>query len=321
MNIIVKTVLIIFTFLNVALVHAQSYKHSSDNKRAVKYYDNAVKHYNTGDNENALKNLIKATSADSNFIEAWFLMGDIYYDAGFLSRAVRNYTKALKIDSTFFPGAYYLIGGLFYDLAKYDSSELFFRKYLTFSELSPEMVDLAYDKLEKSKVANLLVSSPVSNKPINIGYPVNTQNDEYINYVNPAKNKLIFTKKTPENTRKRYKEQLYTSERSEMEWKSPTLIDIDWRDERYNMGTINFSTDGRVMYFTGCYWPSGYGNCDIYSSIRFGDRWQIPKNLGDKINTQGWDSQPVISSDGKRLYFASKREGGKVAQIFGCQLN
>ncbi len=34
-------------------------------------------------------------------------------------------------------------------------------------------------------------------------------------------------------------------------------------------------------------------------------------NLGSPINTSKWDSQPSISSDGRTLYFSSKRTGGK----------
>ncbi len=33
-------------------------------------------------------------------------------------------------------------------------------------------------------------------------------------------------------------------------------------------------------------------------------------NLGSTINSKYWDSQAVLSSDGKTLYFASKRSGG-----------
>jgi len=91
----------------------------------------------------------------------------------------------------------------------------------------------------------------------------------------------------------------------------PKLVDLSWRNNTLNMGTINFSTDGKTMYFTGCYWPNGFGSCDIYKSGSVGGKWLSPKNMGSTINTSTWDSQPIISSDNKRLYFSSKRAGGK----------
>ena len=33
-------------------------------------------------------------------------------------------------------------------------------------------------------------------------------------------------------------------------------------------------------------------------------------NLGGKINTDQWESQPCLSPDKRDLYFASKRSGG-----------
>jgi outer membrane protein OmpA-like peptidoglycan-associated protein len=38
--------------------------------------------------------------------------------------------------------------------------------------------------------------------------------------------------------------------------------------------------------------------------------WSKPFNLGDKINSDQWESQPSISPDKRDLYFASKRFGG-----------
>ncbi len=38
-----------------------------------------------------------------------------------------------------------------------------------------------------------------------------------------------------------------------------------------------------------------------------------PENLGEVVNSPQWDSQPSFSSDGKTLYFASNRPGGKGA--------
>ncbi|MDY0084263.1 MAG: OmpA family protein, partial [Ignavibacteriaceae bacterium] len=53
----------------------------------------------------------------------------------------------------------------------------------------------------------------------------------------------------------------------------------------------------------------GFGSCDLYISQKVGNKWTYPKNMGDKINSPKWDSQPSICADGKTLYFASARNG------------
>lgn len=51
----------------------------------------------------------------------------------------------------------------------------------------------------------------------------------------------------------------------------------------------------------------GFGGLDIYMAKKLpGDIWSIPVNLGPTINTQYDEMYPVISHDGKTLYFASQ---------------
>jgi len=51
----------------------------------------------------------------------------------------------------------------------------------------------------------------------------------------------------------------------------------------------------------------GFGGLDIFMSKRLpGGFWSIPVNLGPTINTQYDEMFPIISADGKTLYFASQ---------------
>ena len=45
-------------------------------------------------------------------------------------------------------------------------------------------------------------------------------------------------------------------------------------------------------------------------SVRQGDRWGRPQNLGHPVNTPYWESFPSLSIDGYTLYFVSTRPGG-----------
>jgi outer membrane protein OmpA-like peptidoglycan-associated protein len=89
-------------------------------------------------------------------------------------------------------------------------------------------------------------------------------------------------------------------------------VPIDALNTANNQGAECISADGNYLFFTGCSWPDGYGDCDLYYSYRKNDgTWSKPVNMGEPINTPGWESQPSISPDGKDLYFTSHRNGGK----------
>ena len=77
------------------------------------------------------------------------------------------------------------------------------------------------------------------------------------------------------------------------------------------MGGMNLSFDGRQMYFSGCNWPGGFGSCDIYTSRLHSDKWQKPEIMPKGLNSTSWDSQASISADGSKMFFTSRRKGGK----------
>jgi hypothetical protein len=72
------------------------------------------------------------------------------------------------------------------------------------------------------------------------------------------------------------------------------------------------SKDGLSLYFTSGPGRGGSGGRDIWVSERASenDPWGTPQNLGATVNTAAHESNPALSLDGHRLYFASNRAGG-----------
>ena len=91
-------------------------------------------------------------------------------------------------------------------------------------------------------------------------------------------------------------------------WNSDAMISSDGqalffasiREENYN-----FSIADRYFYHGNHHYPS-----DIYVSLRSGDLWGEPINLGPMINTHFSDRSPFLHPDMKTLYFSSDGHGG-----------
>ena len=78
----------------------------------------------------------------------------------------------------------------------------------------------------------------------------------------------------------------------------------------FNEGAQSISQDGQWLIFTGCNFQEGYGSCDLYISYLTPDGWSAAENMGNRINTDQWESAPSLSPDKHDLYFASRRPGG-----------
>ena len=75
-------------------------------------------------------------------------------------------------------------------------------------------------------------------------------------------------------------------------------------------GSMSLSADLQTLYYAADYAEQGYGRYDIYKVQRSAWGWSKPKNLGQRINSDFWDSAPSIAPDGNSIYFASNRPEG-----------
>jgi len=67
------------------------------------------------------------------------------------------------------------------------------------------------------------------------------------------------------------------------------------------------SADGRLMILASRGRPDTRGAYDLYISRRCGDEWSAARNLGDRVNSKGWDFGARPTPDGKWLVFTSNR--------------
>ncbi|MCX8051094.1 MAG: OmpA family protein [Chlorobi bacterium] len=78
------------------------------------------------------------------------------------------------------------------------------------------------------------------------------------------------------------------------------------------IGCPALTPDGQTMIFAAYKHEAGsIGRTDLYMSKRSDGYWSSGTGLGSPVNSSAWDSQASLSSDGRTLYFASDRPGGK----------
>lgn len=71
--------------------------------------------------------------------------------------------------------------------------------------------------------------------------------------------------------------------------------------------------DERYIIF-GSGRPGGQGNGDLYISYRRGESWSEPQNLGARVNSEATEFCPMVSPDGRYLYFSRIPRVNGVAQ-------
>jgi outer membrane protein OmpA-like peptidoglycan-associated protein/tetratricopeptide (TPR) repeat protein len=95
---------------------------------------------------------------------------------------------------------------------------------------------------------------------------------------------------------------LFKARKADGKWSNVEGFPIN--SENYSVKNPSVSTDGKTLYFASDM-PGGYGLFDIYkASINDDGSLGDPVNLGQKVNTQGQEMFPYISSN-NTLYFSS----------------
>ncbi|GAB1371132.1 OmpA family protein [Candidatus Kapaibacterium sp.] len=158
-------------------------------------------------------------------------------------------------------------------------------------------------------------------KAVNIGRPINYYKDETVDNVSPDGTGLLLSG----NFSGTYGEyDIYFAEKDSIGWKPlehlPKPVNSEYHEES---GCL--SADGNVLIFTsdrpggigpyvpinkGFYGGTTMGNMDIYVSLRNGNSWSTPINLGPILNTPYAERAAYLHPDGKTLYFSSNGHHG-----------
>jgi outer membrane protein OmpA-like peptidoglycan-associated protein len=138
--------------------------------------------------------------------------------------------------------------------------------------------------------------------------PLNGFQLQYFPVLTADGEQILFTRR--EGAGNTDKEDIYTAFLdSAGQWSKPSSIS-QAINSIYNEGTCTVTADGKVLIYTSCDAPDSHGSCDLFISRKVNGVWQSPSNMGKKVNSSNWDSQPSLSADGRILFFSSNRKGG-----------
>ena len=286
-------------------------------KKAVKAYEAAEEAFLKHDYKKAHQQVLKAVTEDPNYAEAWLLEGEIGMETQDYDMAILGYEKSLFCDSLLFPPAAISLARLYDRQGAYKREILLLKWYQSKQFKNEAQNAVVSDMLAQATFRDWAYSHPVAFDPETLGDAINTTDDEYVNMLSFDGSQLLLTRKMT-MTEGYQKETLLVSQWDGGQWTEPQPVRfVDFPDD-VDPGAAFISADGKKLYLTGCGWTRD-SSCDLYVAEWVDGQWSMPMPLSQSINTRNWESQPCVSSDGRELYFVSRRAGN--ADIFRCLRN
>jgi outer membrane protein OmpA-like peptidoglycan-associated protein/tetratricopeptide (TPR) repeat protein len=286
----------------------------TENKKALKYFDQAFFEYKSKNNKAATELISKSIDEDPDYIEPYWLSIKIHKENRDIKRLVEVYEKISNLCPDVSSEPYYELGNYYYSIYQYSEAISNFEKFQKFIEPDEKKKVEVDKKMGLAKFRLNAYNNPVPFEPQSVP-GVCTIADEYLPIISPDDEIIFFTrrynKESKNSVTDRLVEEFTYSQRKPGELYSKGEKMPPPFNTNNNEGGATVTIDNNVLYFTICKPEGGKINCDIYTSSFRNGKWSEILNMGSKINESfEWDSQPSVAPDGKSLYFASGREGG-----------
>ncbi len=339
MNHQIKKYLALLTCICLIIINAYAQKidkkYSSSSDKAIKNYEKAQQSFDNRKDDEAIELLQKAIKTDPNFIEAHLFLAEVFAENKKYNEALAQAKTGLAISPDYFKSTYYSMGFWCLKLQLYDEAATHFNQYLSYKGIPAEARSNATLGLKSAQFAKNAVNNPVPFNPISMGPEVNSDENDYLPAITADEQTLVYTRLIPRDpnansaSNKNKGEDFYSCKKVNGKWSKAINMGSPINTIG-NEGAQCISADGQTLIFTACSeydgYPGGrkgYGSCDLFIAKKLANgNWSVPENIGKPINTEYWETQPTLSSDGQTLYFVSNRPGGKgSADIWKCNRN
>lgn len=303
-----RILILLFPIIFSGITATAQYDQTKINKKAVEAYNKALEKAQDGKYKEAIESLKEAIQRDGKYIDAYLSLAGLYGQIKDHQQSIATYEKAFALDQKY-TAEYHLpysinLAGLGQFQKAYDVITAYLTNYTPSpnarkaAEYRKKTYQFALD-FEKSQPNKTYVFAPQ-----NLGDAINSKESEYFPTIPIESDKIVFTRRL-----NNFNEDFFGAIKEGATWTASRPLPGNINTPQ-NEGAQNISQDGTVLVFTACNREGGLGGCDLYISYLNEKGWSEAINLGNKINTEQWDSQPSLSPDKRDLYFASRRAGG-----------
>ncbi len=237
-------------------------------------------------------------------------------------KAIEYLEKAYEIDKFVTPDIDYVLGRAYHLNMEFDKAISKYDGYL--NSLDPDDVDEVSDKIAKlikeCRYGKELIQEPVRCIIRNMGNGVNSKYDDYNPVFHHDFDLMYFTSRR-ENTTKgdrfeldnKFKEDIYTSEKSKEGGTWQQAQNLTSLNTKYNDAAVGLYKNGKRLYI---YNGNEKGGDILYSDFVEGE-WSKPDKLPKVLRSKGRETTMCLSPDEKIMYFVSKREVDEIGTVGG----
>jgi tetratricopeptide (TPR) repeat protein len=273
---------------------------AQNNSAAQKLFEKAVTAIDNHEYPEAVEFLNESIQKDSNYIDSYITLFQVYVDLKKNENAITIFEKAISIDSASCVPYFVKYANTYASLGNYKKANDLLN---IIKEGLPVYLTQSFNQLKT--ICDFALSYPMdeNSKVINAGDSINTANAEYFPTVTVQDSLLIFMRKDGILREDFFYSIISPNNTSIAQPLSDSL------NLAAKKGAPSLSSDLNTLYYSAEYNENGYGRYDIYKVTKSKTGWSLPKNLGQNINTDWWESAPSISPDGQALYFSSNKPG------------
>lgn len=272
-------------------------------EKASKIYAKALS-VQDNDLDRAVAFLQEATRIAPGYRDAWAKLGDLLGSKGDFGGALASYEKALEIDPVSRQLVWFSAAAAAMHVGRYEDAAEKLQAFLALQPKNERQRASAEQLLRRAIFSASAVRNPVPFSPDRLGPAINSPVPEYLPSLSADGRTLVFTRVVDNQ------EDFFVAYREDTgaPWQpAQPLSDLN---TPLNEGAHCLSADGSTLVFTACNRPDGKGSCDLYISVFGRGQWTPPQNLGTPVNSEGYETQPSISADGRVLIFTARRPGG-----------
>ena len=143
-----------------------------------------------------------------------------------------------------------------------------------------------------------LQSDATWSSPVNLGFPINNEDDNIICGISLDASVLYFTNG----------KNIFSTKKKGRIWSSPEPVLVDLKNEKNVTSFV--SIDEKTLIFATKN-DKSIGENDLFISLKSdSSKWSAPINVGRNINTIYDENNACLSADNRTLYFCSNKLGG-----------